>query len=404
MRRACLLVVTTLFASATIGTAEATAEEPQPFLEELAFPTNMAFAPDGTLFFTEKETGNLRVVTPDGTLLRRPFVTLDVIPDAERGLLGVAVHPDFEREPWVYLYLSDRTDGRNRLVRVRAAGAGAAGAPEALLDGLSAAAGYHNGGDLAFGTDGTLFIAVGEAHDPDRAQDAGDIGGKVLRLTADGEVPADNPFGSQNPAWSIGHRNPFGLCVDPATGALWETENGPDRDDEVNLIEAGANYGWPIVTGAAADERFSDPAVVFPEPIAITGCSVVGDHVWFGSFDGRLWRLRIDGSGSARAHQVATFTAGVTDVTLAPDGDLYVATADSIWTVAGPAETSPSASATAATTPPPASPSSRPVSSADDGTSARTWIAVGAFVVLAGALWARFAAGRRLRRRPGHGE
>jgi len=117
-----------------------------------------------------------------------------------------------------------------------------------------------------------------------------------------------------------------------------------------------------------------------------------------------LWRLRIDGSGSARAHQVATFTAGVTDVTLAPDGDLYVATADSIWTVAGPAETSPSASATAATTPPPASPSSRPVSSADDGTSARTWIAVGAFVVLAGALWARFAAGRRLRRRPGHGE
>lgn len=402
MRRAFPLLLSTLFAVATVGAAEPTAGEPQPFLEELAFPTNMAFAPDGTLFFTEKETGNVRVVTPDGTLLRRPFVTLDVIPDAERGLLGVAVHPDFEREPWIYLYLSDARDGRNRLVRVRSAGTVAAGAPEPLLDGLSAAAGYHNGGDLAFGTDGNLFVAVGEAHDPDHAQDPGDIGGKVLRLTPDGEVPADNPFGAENPAWSIGHRNSFGLCVDPATGALWETENGPDRDDEVNVIEPGANYGWPVVTGAPADDRFRDPVVVFPEPIAITGCSVVGDHVWFGSFDGRLWRLRTDGSGSAQ--EIATFAAGLTDVTQAPDGDLYVATADSIWTLEG-AETSPSASvASPATTPPSSSgiPSPRPPAG-DDGTSVRTWIATGAFVVLAGALWARFAAGRRLRRRGGNG-
>jgi glucose/arabinose dehydrogenase len=311
------------------------------------------------------------------------------------------VHPDFAREPWLYLYLSDAADGRNRLVRVRVTGHVAEGSPETLLDGLSAAAGYHNGGDLVFGLDGMLYASVGEAHEPDRAQDPGNIGGKVLRLTPDGDVPADNPFGG-DPAWSIGHRNSFGLCVDPATGELWETENGPDRDDEVNLIEPGVNYGWPEVTGVAGDDRFRDPVVVFPEPIAITGCAVADGDLWFGSFDGRLWRLPRAARARGEAVEVASFPAGVSDVLLGPDGDLYVATADSIWTVKGVSRSSPSASGSATSAAPtiegPASPTPAPVDEADDGTSARTWVAVAAFLVLTGALWARFAAGRRLRR------
>jgi glucose/arabinose dehydrogenase len=270
-----------------------------------------------------------------------------------------------------------------------------------LLDGLSAAAGYHNGGDLVFGLDGMLYVSVGEAHEPDRAQDPGDIGGKVLRLTPEGDAPADNPFGD-DPAWSIGHRNSFGLCVDPATGELWETENGPDRDDEVNLIEPGANYGWPEVTGSTADDRFRDPVVVFPETIAITGCAVADGDLWFGSFDGRLWRLPRAARARGEAIEVASFPAGVSDVLLGPDGDLYVATADSIWTVEGVSRSSPSASGSAtsaaATT---EGPTPAPVEEPDDGTSARTWVAAAAFLVLTGALWARFAAGRRLRRQGG---
>ncbi len=306
--------------------------EPQPVLDGLAFPTNMAMLPDGAFVFTEKETGSVRVVTPEGELIDRPLTTVAVSPGAERGLLGIAVHPDFEREPWIYLYLSDPADGLNRLVRVRVRtdGAATAGEPETLLVGLSAAAGYHNGGDMVFARDGTMFVALGEAHEPERAQDRDDIGGKLLRLEADGDVPPDNPFGPGNPAWSIGHRNSFGLCVDPATGELWETENGPDVDDEVNLIEEGANYGWPVVTGRAGDERFIDPVAVFPSPIALTGCAVVDGDVWFGSFDGRLWRLA-DGEGSPRP--VVRFPAGVTDVMLGPDRLLLVATADAIWTV-----------------------------------------------------------------------
>ena len=129
-------------------------------------------------------------------------MTLPVVPDAERGLLGIAIAPDFEADPWIYLYLSDATDGVNRLVRVRADGDRAAGEPETLLDGLDSAAGYHNGGDLAFGVDGSLFVTLGEAHEADRAQDPSDLGGKIVRLEPDGSVPADNPFGAGNPVWS----------------------------------------------------------------------------------------------------------------------------------------------------------------------------------------------------------
>jgi hypothetical protein len=393
IRLATAFTVLVLFSTDPAGAAD---PEPRPVLDGLSFPTNMAFLPDGTLLFTEKETGAVRVVTPRGALLDAPFITLPVVPDAERGLLGIAVHPDFERKPWVYLYRSDPADGLNRLVRVRADGVVAEGEPQTLLDGISAVAGYHNGGDLAFGLDGTLFVALGEAHEPDRAQDEDDIGGKIVRLTAEGDVPADNPFGASEPAWSIGHRNSFGLCVDPESGALWETENGPDRDDEVNVIRAGGNYGWPEVTGRADDDRFLDPIVVFSQPIAPTGCAVVDGDLWFGSFDGRLWRLEDAAGGTGEAEEVAAFPSGVTDVVLGPQRVLYVATADSIWTIK-PA--SPGATQDATHDPDDrsqAAPSEQaaPESDEDDG---RRWVALGALVVLAGALGARFLAGRRLR-------
>lgn len=352
--------------------------EPQPVLDGLAFPTNMAMLPDGAFVFTEKETGSVRIVTPEGELIDRPLTTVAVSPGAERGLLGIAVHPDFEREPWIYLYLSDPADGLNRLVRVRTDGAVAAGEPETLLVGLSAAAGYHNGGDMVFAPDGTLFVALGEAHEPARAQDRDDIGGKILRLEADGDVPPDNPFGPGNPAWSMGHRNSFGLCVDPVTGELWETENGPAVDDEVNLIEEGANYGWPVVTGRAGDERFVDPVAVFPSPIALTGCAVVDGDVWFGSFDGRLWRLA-DGHGPPR--EVARFRAGVTDVALGPDRLVLVSTADAIWTVD------------------PNTLEGTPSVGGEPGTPWRLAVTIALFAVLGAALVARFVAGRRLRTR-----
>jgi glucose/arabinose dehydrogenase len=174
---------------------------PKPFLRGLDFPTNMAFAPDGRLFFTEKSTGRVRIVRRDGQLLPAAFVTLPVIPDAERGLLGIALDPDFERNPWVYLYDSNATTGMNELIRIRDEN-GVAGQRQMLLVGLPASSGYHNGGDLAFGPDGTLFASIGEVHESERAQDVDDLGGKIVRLNRDGSIPADDPFGSANPVWS----------------------------------------------------------------------------------------------------------------------------------------------------------------------------------------------------------
>lgn len=370
----------------------ASAADPQPFLTGLEFPTNLAFTPDGRLFFTEKETGNVRVVE-DGVLRDQSFVTLPVLGDAERGLLGIAIGPDFETDPWVYLYFSDAADGRNRLVRVRADGNRATGEPEVLLEGLDASTGYHNGGDLAFGTDGSLYVTIGEAHDADRAQDPDDLGGKIVRLNPDGSVPDDGPFGADNPAWSLGHRNSFGICVDPDTGELWETENGPDVDDEVNVIERGGNYGWPDTTGQG-DDRFVQPLVVFPDTIAVTGCTVVNGDVYFGSFDGRLWRLPADQRRTGDVGTVARLDGGVTDVTTGPDGSLYVATSDAILRMEPLPGAASSSSPSPTVTP---SVSASPAGGQQGTSTARTWITIAALAALAVGLTLRFLAGRRMR-------
>jgi glucose/arabinose dehydrogenase len=382
-----------------LGTPVRSAEpapEPEPYLRNLAFPTNLAFAPEGRLFYAEKDTGAIRIVQDD-RLLDAPLATIGVAPEAERGLLGIAVGPDFARQPWVYVYFSDATDGVNRLARLRADG-NVGGPPEVLFEGLDSSAGYHNGGDLAFGTDGTLFVSVGEAHDAGRAQDVGDVGGKVLRIDDDGTIPPDNPFGDRNPVWSYGHRNSFGLCVDPQTGALWETENGPDVNDEINLIEAGGNYGWPLITGRGGGEGLRQPVAVFPTPIAVTGCAVVEGNLFFGSFDGRLWWLPSGEGGDPI--QVARFDAGVTDVARGPDGVLAIATADAIWRFDPTSIVAAGSSSSASEGDPPASATPAQTGTTGDGsdTGVRRWIAIAAGVVLAGGLLARFLAGRRLRR------
>lgn len=350
----------------------AAGESVMPWLSGLDFPTNMAFAPDGRLFFTEKNTGQVRVVSADGSLQPEPFATLDVSTQGEAGLLGIALHPRFaDGEPWMYLYLSG-ADSMNRIVRLDAGGP-AGDHPEVLLDTVPATNAYHNGGDLLFGADGMLYATVGEAHEPGRAQDPSDLGGKVLRLTPDGEAAPGNPFGAENPVFTLGHRNSFGLCLEPGTETIWETENGPDRDDEVNRLQPGANHGWPTVTGADGDGRYVDPVAVFPRPVALTGCAWWDGDLFVGSYiDGAI--RRIDPVTGER-FQVGAFGDGVTDLQVGPDGALYVATSSAIWRLR-PGEAPP-------TMPAPA-----------DGRD-RGWIAIAAAVVIAAALVVRWRAGRR---------
>lgn len=369
------------------------AERPRPLLTGLNFPTNLAVAPDGRIFFGEKETGQIRVVK-DGVLLPQPFATLAVEGDAERGLLGLALDPGFPQRPWVYVYFSDATDGHNRLVRIRADG-NVGGAPQTLLRALDASPGYHNGGDIAFGTDGSLFLSIGEGHAERRAQRLTSLGGKIVRLASDGSVPDDDPFtepGDPNPVYSYGHRNSFGLCVDPANGNLWETENGPDVDDEINLIRRGMNYGWPLVTGRGQRQGLVDPVAVFHDTIAVTGCAVMDDVLYIGSYNDGVVRAMSAASGAAPPTIVARFPSGVTDVERGPGSTLYVATDDAIWTLGGTVSIATRSSVTTSPTATVVTPSP------PRGSDIRRWIAWAALLVLGVGLGLRFTAGRRLRR------
>ena len=352
---AALVIAIAASASASLASAQATAET---VVDRLGFITNLAPAPDGRLFVAEKDSGAVRIVR-DGSVLPQPFATLPLgRTDGETGLLGLALHPDFPTEPWVYVYFSG-DGGRNVLARIRADG-DVGSEPEVLLDALPTTDGYHNGGDLAFGLDGMLYVSTGEAHDPDRAQDPDDLAGKILRLAPDGSIPADNPIAG-SAVFALGIRNSFGLCVDPVAGTLWETENGPDRDDEVNVIRAGANHGWPIHTGAPGADGYVDAIVTWSRVIAPTGCAVSSDGsvLYVGDYGGNLRAIDLDGGTAVERGVIATFDTGVTDVARAGDGSLLVASAGgTIYRLADAspgADGAPSPAPTVSPMPPPAS-------------------------------------------------
>ena len=342
MARRALLVLSAFVFVATAPPQLAAQPSFQEVAGGLAFPTNIAFALDGRIFFIEKETGDVRIIR-DGRVLPEPFVHVFVEGSAERGLLGIALHPDFERDPWVYLYYSEGGGASNRIIRLRAE-AGEALEVDPIITLLPAVTGYHNGGDMAFGSDGKLYAVTREAHDPERAQDPNDLGGKVLRLDPDGSVPIDNPLGPENPVYALGIRHSFGLCFNPVTGDLWETENGPASDDEVNRIVAAGNYGWPDQLGPGGEGRFIDPELDFERVMVATGCAVRSDGRWlyFGSYLNGLYRARLLPDGSLGGPElVPGVGTAVTDVARAPDGSISVATSYAILRLPGTPPGSP---------------------------------------------------------------
>lgn len=289
----------------------------------LEVPWGLGFLPDGSALVTERDTGRVLRVRPGQP--PQQVVRIDVTAGGEAGLLGLAVSPSYNHDHLVYVYYSTASD--NRIARFSFDGQ-RAGPVQPVLTGIPRGS-IHDGGRIAFGPDGKLYAGTGETGQSALSQDRSSLGGKILRLNPDGSVPADNPFGT--PVWTYGHRNVEGLAWDSA-GRLYASEFGPDRDDEVNLIVRGHDYGWPLVVGPGGAPRFTDPLVTFPtDEDSGSGVAIAGGSLWVAALRGeRLWRLPLlaDGHlGTPVALLVGRY-GRLRTVALAPDGSLWVTTSN----------------------------------------------------------------------------
>ncbi|TMK30229.1 MAG: PQQ-dependent sugar dehydrogenase [Actinobacteria bacterium] len=211
----------------------------------LNVPTAFTFGPGNRIWYVEKATGEIRIHDL-GTGSDSLFDTVPgVNADGERGMLGIALDPGYPTDPYVYVYATRSVSGalENQILRLTDSG-GMGTNRTVILSTPASSSPYHNGGRILFGPDGMLYAIVGEGHNPANAQDTSQNDrGKILRMTPSGGVPSDNPFANSR-IFAYGIRNSFGFAFDPRKNRLWETENGPSCNDELNLIRKGANYGW----------------------------------------------------------------------------------------------------------------------------------------------------------------
>jgi glucose/arabinose dehydrogenase len=314
-------------------------------------PWGMAFLPNGDILVTERP-GRLRLVR-HGKLLPTPVSGLpEVAPLGQGGLMGIAIDPDFQREPWIYLAYSAKGRGghgtevaRGKLVDSELTDV------QTIFRALpKAKGGRHFGSRLVFAGDGTLLISLGDRGKRPSAQDLNDHRGSLIRINRDGSVPDDNPLvdGAKPEIFSFGHRNMQGMVVHPETGAVWTHEHGPQGGDEVNIEKPGANYGWPVITygvnygvgtrigEGTAQAGMEQPLYKWVPSIAPSGMAFnSGDafegwrgNLFVGSLKfGLLVRLTLEGDRVIAEERMFNGRFGrIRDVVAGPDGYLYVLT------------------------------------------------------------------------------
>ena len=334
-----LVVAASLVSLAPSASALPPNAKVQNYKMRLNFPIDMAHAP-GTnkIFFTEKDTGKIRVLK-GRNLKGRACTTLNVNSSGERGLLGIALHPNFKRTRFLYVYFTKARPLQHQVKRFTVRKDRCRN-PKVIVSGISASSsGYHNGGQIEF-AGGKLYVSTGEQHNPGLAQQTNNRLGKILRLNPNGSVPDGNPF--NNAVWSYGHRNPFGLAHKPGTTKIYSTENGPRCDDEFNVILKGRNYGWG--NGYQCGTRGVGPnpkrpevrwsnIVVPTDPTFYMGKmkSLRGD-VYTGDFGGRIRRMIMNQKDTRvrRQRVILSGQSGITDVTTGPGGWMYFATTNGI--------------------------------------------------------------------------
>ncbi len=318
-------------------------------------PWGMAFLPDGTLLVTER-SGQMRIVNVTSGERSAPIENVPrVVASGQGGLLDVTLDPDFAENRLVYISYSEPGDGGAGTTVARAA----LSADGTRLDTVAvifrmvpkSSGGRHFGSRLVFAPDGTLFVTLGDRGERDRVQDFTIHRGQVVRINSDGSVPADNPFvntpGYRPETWSLGHRNAQGADIHPKTGALWTVEHGARGGDEVNIPEAGKNYGWPIISygrhysgfkigEGQAKEGLEQPIHYWDPSIAPSGATFYTGTAfseWTGDFfvtalrSRMLVRLEVTETGVVAEEAILEGKVGrVRDVETGPDGALYILT------------------------------------------------------------------------------
>ncbi|HKC89096.1 MAG TPA: PQQ-dependent sugar dehydrogenase [Blastocatellia bacterium] len=334
-----------------IGAARGENGQPVQFRVEtvasnLEVPWAIAFAPDGRVFVTERP-GRVRVIE-QGRLRPEPVATIREVESAdESGLMDLTLHPQFESNHYIYLAYAYRGDGqRVRVVRFREA-AGSLAEPLVIIENIPAAH-YHAGTRTRFGPDGKLYITTGDATQRELAQRLDSLAGKTLRLNDDGSVPQDNPFVGRPNArpeiWSYGHRNAQGIAWQPVTDAQFQIEHGPSGfdgprgGDEVNVVERGKNYGWPVIHHTQTKEGMVAPLLEYTPAVAPAGALFYrgaafpqfrGDF-FFGNLRGeRIIRVKLDGRRVVYQESILQGRYGrIREMAEGPDGAIYFSTSN----------------------------------------------------------------------------
>jgi glucose/arabinose dehydrogenase len=321
-------------------------------------PAAFTFLKDGRIVYLERGTGQIHVYDPKTKANKRFFTVPGVNGEGERGALGVAVSPGWPgtRTLYVYVTRSTRSGLQNQIVKITRSNGHVR--MRVLMSQPASSSPYHNGGRITFGPDGMLYAIVGDGHDSSNSQDlSGNLRGKILRMTPAGSVPSDNPIAGSR-VFAFGVRNSFGFTFDPKTGSLWETENGPECNDEINLIVGGGNFGWGPSENCSGDSPGNTndsgpaprhlPKLWFVGTIGITGdafcdgCGLgtgVEGQLFFGDVNtGVLRRValnaaRDDVSGGA-VDVLDTPGGAVYSMETAPNGRIYFSDAKAIYRLA----------------------------------------------------------------------
>lgn len=344
-------------AGASPGSSPHVAQAPLvavPVEAGLANPAGFTFLPDGRIVYGERNTGRVMLLDPETGAQK----VIDTIPDVrssgEQGLLGLAIDPAWPEKRFVYAYATRQVGSlQNQILRIKVKKD--VGVSRKVIWTLDTVAGtYHDGGHIDFGPDGKLYAVVGEGHNPARAQSLTTDAGKVLRMTRKGKAPRNNPFDGSR-IYSYGLRNSFGFAFDPQSGTLWQTENGPECVDEINVIEAGQNYAWgssQTCSGTSPQNVNQDgpeprmlPLRWFTPTIAPTGLAFCEDcglpdsdgALLFGAANnGEIREIELTGDrkGVASMSLVYDFAGAVLSMQAAPDGRIYFSSPNTIYRLA----------------------------------------------------------------------